>query len=146
MKLWDEVNGFRVIAVVFAHLTEFCPQCAQNTRLWILWVELWLVCLSHFPFEKNILRGQLGIGSIEYFNFTCFLGSFRASGGIFAHCIVYQCRIYVAFILVPNGFRIPSGTCLFLFQPHTCTTICKKKIKKWNFTDLKKMGIFWNLK
>ena len=145
MKLWDEVNGFRVIAVVFAHLTEFCPQCAQNTRLWILWVELWLVCLSHFPFEKNILRGQLGIGSIEYFNFTCFLGSMRKWGYFRAlHCVPmsHLCSIYFGSKWIQDSFRHMS---VFISTSYMYNHL-QKKIKKWNFTDLKKMGIFWNLK
>ena len=43
---------------------------------------------SHFRFDKNILQGQLGIGSIDYFNLLRFCGSFSAVEGIFAHRIV----------------------------------------------------------
>ena len=40
-----------------------------------------------------------------------------------------------SFSLFPNGFRLLSGTCLFLFQPDVI--ICIKIIKKSNFTDFK---------
>ena len=39
-------------------------------------------------FDKNILPGQLAIGSIDYFNLLCFWGSFLAVEGIFLHRIV----------------------------------------------------------
>ena len=76
---------------------------------------------------------------MEYFNLLCFCGSFRAVEGIFEHRIVRQsgdpCCIYFLHHLFPNGFRIPSGTCLILFQPDRLQPSAKKTLKKCNFTD-----------
>ena len=58
------------------------------------WTRMNIVCRivigmsEPLRFDKNILPGQLAIGSIDYFNLLCFWGNFLAVEGIFAHRIV----------------------------------------------------------